>query len=347
LKRKLLTCALLLSLAGCQKQTQTPQAVEAQHALKTTADTNTYTLQISFFGLIAFAQQPNKVWALLVNADYASDPTEDQLPPGVFAELAANPATRADLLQHQFPPHRARIRFRNAHIVAGDVPDPTKGRSITGSDITFSNNVQGLSIDDLSSLSHSSKIAASRALSSTAAAAAAISTLDQLDPDVLAPTLDKKRLSARAQITAGKVQALPVTDCGKRTFSYKTAANGLLECPGKPEDAVQLAEQVVVTQEKVSGQTVISLGGDSITIEPQDPQQPVIVEVVNQIDEALDDPTAPLCDMPHQHLAAFRWFYRLLRPANQKATTNHFFPCVMAAPAGGAKCPQDLFGNGG
>ncbi len=346
MKQRLLTCALLLplTLAGCKQSdptvTPTPQKVT-----KEAADANnTYTLKIAFFGLIAFVQDADKVHALLVNADYGSDPTEEQLPPGVLSELPADPAARAAKLKGSFPPHRARIRFRNARIVAGDVPDPKKGRSIRGNDVTFSNNVQGISID-LASLSRSNKIVAARALS--AVETTGLSNLDQVDPDLLLNTLDTQRLSARALITAGTVVAKPITDCGDTAYSYKTAANGL-ECPGELTDAVKLAEEVVVTQENVIGQTVITIGSDSITIEPDGSGQPVVIEVVNQIDEALDAPDTPFCEMNHSHLTAFRWFYRLLKPSEQRAVANHFFfPCVKRAVAGGAKCPEVELGNGG
>jgi len=347
MKQRLLTCALLLplTLAGC-KQSDPKVTPPPPQVAKEAADANTYTLKIAFFGLIAFVQDADKVHALLVNADYGSDPTEEQLPPGVFSELPTDPGERADELKASYPPHRARIRFRNAHIVAGNVPDPRKGQSIWGKDVTFSNNVQGISVD-LSSLSRSRKIAATRGLS--AVEATGFSSLDQVDPDLLSTTLDTQRLSARALITAGTVVAKPITDCGgDTTYSFKTAANSFLECPGRPEDAVKLAEEVVVTQENVLGQTVIAIGSDSITIEPDDPQKPVVIEIVNQIDEALDDPDKSFCEMDHLHLTAFRWFYRLLMPSAQRASAaNHFFPCVQRGVAGGAKCPEVELGNGG
>lgn len=346
MRKQLFTCVLLLTLAGCCNQPYISKATTAVLAARVAADaTTTYKLQISFLGLIAFVQDNNKVWALLPNADYDADPTESQLPPGAFAELSSIPATRADQLMNNFPPHRARIRFRNARIVAGNVPDPVKGRSIKGSDVSFSNSAQGISID-FSSLSHSNKIAQARGMTTAAVATAGLSSLDQVDPNLLSVTLDQQRLSARALITAGTVKANPRQDCGNRVYSFKTTANGL-NCPGSLEQAVQLAEEVVVTQENVSGQTVITVGSDSITMEPDDPSQTVVVEVVNQIDEALDNPGALLCEMDNIHLEAFRWFYRLLRPSSQNATANHYFPCIKISSAGGAKCPQDLLGNGG
>jgi hypothetical protein len=348
--RKLLVFTLLLALTACRDR-ESSQDVE-RGAVDISAAQAPYSLRIVFRGLAAFAEEDTgKIWAFLVDADYEQDPRDanrlppaESLPPGVFDEINSG---ISDL--HNYPSHVSIIRLMNAEVISGPTPDPTHGLRIDGGDLTFENNLDIPSknktnfapLPNFCELSDANKIFAARP-ELDEQARLRIAALDVLDPELLALTgALNKRLSARARIGAGRLTAGPVyCPGGRKGYSFKLAARAPigLQCPGQPENAVRLAEEVQVEQENVTVPTVINLGptiGKSIAVRPINPDKPVIIEILNQTKEAIEGDQC----LEERHPQVFRWFYRLTRPQGQADTSSHLFPCEKVATHGDPKCP--------
>jgi hypothetical protein len=352
--RKLVVLTLLLAFTACrQKQSAQESQQGTLDAVKTQEEG--YTLRIVFRGLAAFAEEKDsgRVWAFLVDADYEKDPRDQQglppaesLPPGVLDEIRNG---ISDF--HNYPSHFSRLRLTNADVIAGPTPDPQFGLPIEGGDITFKNNPNPPPNDkpeiaplpNLCELSEASKIFAARPeLKEDEQVRQRIVALDLLDPQMLAISgaIDK-RLAARVRLETGKITAGPVyCKGGRKGYSFKIAAKAPigLQCPGVTENAVRLAEEVQVEQEKVKVPTVIDLGstiGASITIKPHNPDKPVVVEILNQTQVAIEGEQC----LEERHPQVFRWFYRLASPQAQLYIPIHLFPCEKTGTKGDPKCP--------
>jgi hypothetical protein len=341
-KLKHLSLALLLTLIACGGKETSPGGQKP--AIESASTSSPYKLQIVFRGLIAFAEDSGNVRVFLVNAEYdppssGSLPPDKSLPPGVVDEIKAG---ISDL--HDYPPHLPRIRLQNAEVLSGPVPDSKLGFPIAGADLTFKTSSTSSPVLKLSELSNADKIFAARPeLKAGEEQRLKIAKLDLLDLSLLNSPLDP-RLSARAVIESGTVTAGPVP-CpgGRKGFSFKTAEKPPLglTCPGKVEDAVNLAEEVRVEQANVTVPTVIDFGPSkkqSITIKPRDASSAVVIEVLNQTQEALEGDQCK----EERHPPVFRWFYRLLSADSQGDIGNHLFPCVKRDDKGDPKCPQKL-----
>jgi len=218
-------------------------------------------------------------------------------------------------------------------------------RSIKGSDIRFRSGLSGpVENPDIQQLSHASHLV--KALTSLDVAKALLKStpppIDQLDTAFLEGKLDR-HLAARALIEAGKVSAHPLAKCEDRFFSFETSET---ECPGFKRDSVRLAEQVDVTYSQLNQPFVIELrpdGSDSITLEPEDPNQPVTVEIQNDIDALRKNPNISACVMQkhYDHYNAYRWFYLLAPEAVRNDVEHHYRPCKKGH-FGPPKCPMRL-----
>jgi hypothetical protein len=345
MKRRLLIFVLLLLLVACGKKAEPPteSTPKAANAAAAPCD-GCYTLKIVFHGLMGFAHDPQegKFWAFLVKTVNDPDrPSPGDFPLGVLDDpRSKSPA----FLQSNFPQHFAKIRISDAEVTGCDTPEPGKGCDISGADITFSNGVTGLAVD-LAKMSDSSFIPKTRKIEETAQKD--LEKLDQLDPALIAPLQGKldPRLAVRVLISAGDVVANLFSCNGQpRTFSYNMPSEDPEVCTQKPENAVPLAEEVVVTQSNVETPTTIDLGplGKTITLKPKEGVKTVTVEIVNQTADANDaaDP-CQLIDPSHFHGAAFRWLYTLAQ--GNISFKNHFFPCLVQHSHGGDKCPPKEF----
>ncbi|HVT58222.1 MAG TPA: hypothetical protein VHR45_07465 [Thermoanaerobaculia bacterium] len=337
----LLCLVMLFVLFACNPQ-PTPPPQQALETAKPKA--SGYPLKIYFHGLITFGQDSGKIWAFLVKANYQPDPpdpakvTDGDLPPGMFQELQNVPlANRAVWLQNNVPPHFPYIRFKNA-IVTGDFQgDPEKGRPIPKADLQFITSATGLSTPKLDLLASANLIHTARSSLSLPT----LSTFDTFDRRLVSGSLDTY-LAARASIKAGDVTANLVNRCGPISYSFKLASES--GCPGVGEN---LAEEVEVDQQLQDKEKItIDLGtGEKLIVEPKDPTQTLVVEVVNQTQDLIDNPNAKWdCKVKqlHSHLPSFRWFYRLLNPASQAQTGQHYYPCHIIAPKGPPDCPDML-----
>jgi hypothetical protein len=302
-----------------------------------------FTLRITFSGLIAFAQDDDKrVWAFLPKADTVDKNNPETLPPGIVKELdAANTFN----LGKGLPRHRAWIRFRNASVTSGNAGDPKKGRPIAG-DVRFVTDLAGpVKKADLSKLADAPHVRqAFTSLNLPAAASAQLAELDELDPVFLDPPLDP-HLAARARVDAGVVFARTLDECpGLPRYSFDSGLGD--ECnKGTKQDAVHLAEEVVATQDGLTGKVTVEVDRESIALEPKDRSQPLVIEVLNDIDQAIDNPDLSPCtrDTLHEHPHVFRWFYRLSPGTVQQDTAEQFFPCLKVVNQGPPKCPQKAF----
>jgi hypothetical protein len=340
MKRAFLTLAALLAFLPCCRQSASAQAAPTSNIQ------DGYKLRIELTGLIGFAVDSGKLWAFLVNADHDPvHPIANRLPPGFLDEaksVAANSDALAAVLSQELPRHRAWIRFKDAKIA---VKDPQKsfvaetGRPIAGGDLRFKSGQAGPVSTDLAMASDAQQIV--KALKSEYRDEAArqqslarLTKLDELDLDLLKTPLDP-RLAARALIEAGSATAGQLS---KARFLYKRGLTST-GCKGKVDDAVPLAEQVAVVQSGLKGSVVIEIGpGDAIEVMPKDPAQtrPVVVQILNDIDEVIDHPEwTPehfLAQHTQQHTEphpqAFRWLYLLVPPAAQKDVAYHYFPCM-------------------
>ena len=344
---RLVTFAMLLSFAACQPQSssksqQDQEPVPAPSAAQVTP----FRLKIVFRGLIGFSQDSGKVWAFLVNAQY--DPATvgpDDLPPGVYHELGGDrnprPADWSDQLSARVPPHFASISFSNAKVSGCPTCDSShdQSRSIFGADLHLNADRQGLGSIDLMKLASVRSIIAAR--SELVVRLADLVSLDQLDAALAAPlpagsTSIDRRLAARLEIEVGcgdTVSANLVRDVAGSIARYSfNRPSELKGCRGETGNGQQLAEEVVVTQQRTTGPVTLNFGpNDAITIEPIDAAQDVVINVTNQ---------TRMVDMPHPQ--AHRWYYRLLDRAGQERIENHFFAC-RRGNEGPPDCPQYQF----
>jgi hypothetical protein len=311
--------------------------------------TGSFTLEINFSGLIGFAQDQGKVWAFLVKADEVDENAPDKLPPGIAQENSGGTLKLAD----ELPRHRAWIRFKNAKVTSGSAGDPKKGRPIAG-DLSFDTGGQGLGAVDLTVLADASHVRQTLKSVPTTPASSRVAEIDELDPVLVEPALDS-RLVARARVEAGTVIARKLDECN-RLPRYSFATGLTDQCPGAKNDAVFLGEEVVATQTGLSGPVTVNIdrggaGRESIVLEPTDRNKALTIEVLNDVDIAIDNPDLSPCLMrilenfhhPHEHPLVFRWYYRLSPPAVQTRTAEHFFPCEKVVSFGPPKCPQKLF----
>jgi hypothetical protein len=285
-----------------------------------------YKLTMKYDGLIGVARGADKIWAFLVNANYDPNTVEEEnLPPGMYQELGQGKRPTLDALM-KVPPHYARIRFTNAEVKNCARCERVNGKwevPLQGDNVTL-NTPRGLGNINLDGVANYELIAKSR--KDKEPLPEGLLKFDTIDLALLsAPPLDK-RLAGRVMIEAGAVLA-KLTPCGNPPqYTFKLEKEG--GCPGVK---VSLAEELVVTQEKVKN-LVITVGAMNISVAPTGPE--VIIEVLNQTKEMLATP----CYSEH-HLLAARWFYRLLNKDGQKRTDKHYRPCVKG-DEGPPDCPQ-------
>ncbi len=326
----LLALCPLLACKGQEERLSTAAPAAATEAVAP------FNLEIDFYGLTAFVDEGSDVKALLVDADYdPANPAVGDLPPGVKPPPGV---PVKDWLELHFPPHRARLRFHNAKVVSGPSGFDVSADFVLpkNSEARFVTSATGPPTTNLGTLATATQVISARAVKPTGQAA--IQALDELDPTL---TATDPRLSATVLIDQGEVTARPTPECGQRKFTFRLPSE-LMGVPGAAANDVELAEEVIVKQAGLTGQVEVDLGAAAgpLVVGPADSSQPLVIQVLNQTDEALAEPYQPGGSCGHDtHFETFRWFYSLAPSAARTSNPPYYFPALRTGEFGGDKCP--------
>ncbi len=338
--KRLFFLTYLVPLLACGGPTDRTSGSETAAAVSATTTLAPYKLEVTFDGLIAFAQKEvdgnPAVWALLVDADYDPnvEPTDDEVPPCAKIEV-----TPEEIPEH-FPPHVAGLRIRNAEVELNGVPigGVVPLFFIDGLDLSFDTGTKNPTIDLKPLVSR--KIFAD-VFSQNPDAFKKHDTINPLYLKDFATAQAQGHLAARVLINFGKTVVAEPFKCGGKSRPYGMIAKVSDTCQGNSQT---LGESVKVSQPDLTAPITITLDGKrKLTVKPLASATSVKVEVLNILPHALADFNYDDCKHPeHIHPAAFRWFYYLLKDQpTPNDCSEHFFPCDAGdGTGGGTKCPQ-------
>ena len=318
---------LSLSLTSCQRNAAGPSAIAEKK------DVNTYKLDLEMYGLIAFVEESDGVWALLPKTQYdPMNPQEADLPPFVLAKLRARHLSSEqirDELLANFPTHVATLQLTNATVTQGSTvtqdPPPIL---LAGKDVRFlgiSAPFEKPALDLLADTQHVLKTMDDRqGFQLNTEQRRILPRLDAVDRSLLNTNLDS-RLTARARLDFGRLVAQVDSDRRNKVFTFRFPIQPA-GCTHGP--AIPLGEEVVASVEGLQSGFRIRLdsSGNELLVEPTDRGHPLIVRILYRDPQHRDD-----------HPEAFRWFHRLSADTLGSGDL-HFRPCQQP-PFGGNKCP--------
>lgn len=268
----------------------------------------TFTLKVTFEGLVGYVNTSDWVWALLPKAQ--GDTMPIQYHPNELRE---------------YPEHYAFLKVNGENIqdyeIAGEIYIPIAGKEIwitdqqsTGSGIPPGQFEQPNT------------------------------DVDRLNPDVL--TKNHPNLTTRVRLPRIDDWIIDVHEYQstsiKKFVTVKPELDGsYCKAPpfvptgnGKPRvQAVTWQKHNLTDEIKL---TIRTLGGfelKPLVLVPVTGQNTIQISIVNKMWQALYDP-----DHPANHWPSYRWFYNL--SADPKTCIDHYYP---QGDAGGNRCPQKLY----
>lgn len=382
----------MLAAQACRRQSGTS---DARHAAKPegaqldTAKVNlqSYDLDVIFDGLVAYvpigvdaSQNADRVWALLVDANYPSKSNfsdyqglSDEFPPCAYNEVDQfGGADKLKDLTTWYPAHETRLRIRNADVVA---VAPFKFDNTNAAGLEVGEPIAGMEVVIRTSSTSSGgtlKLANFDDLGSDAKVHKARNdpnhpSYDKLASRILQQPWDPKsspELAARVLLDhknlLNATMTANVLGCKKDLHEFGYTAEISSSACNNPTDAnpsVQLAEDVVLSEKRLQQPFEIIINGGILKVAPSTPGEKVTVEILNLPLHHLSAPDDSYTKAADEracnghtsgHYTSYRWFYRLsaaqLGPSAECAPL-HVRPCEPTSPfdwAGGRKCPQRL-----
>jgi hypothetical protein len=335
-------CGAILALLSCQ-----PAPHRVQESREATPTASTYNLEVEFEGLIGFAPSKDSngkpvLWALFPDAEFPppykdSDvlALKDKAPPCATQEEPK----AADFL-NAYPPHLAAMRIRNAVLSINGTPVTTSILLIKGRDVRLATGTPLASIGSLPRLVSAEELAPIKG-----GQPADYPNFDKVKPGLLddkySALTGNPALAARVLINFGDTISEQQMKCNGTPVLH-----GLTQPTGACEGSASFAESVTVVQGGLKDPVSITLAPSKDTYEvgPDGSGQPVKIEFVNFMADAIADPNFDHCTQIHRHPKSFRWYYRLLNtPTTKGDCSDNYYPCDPPpgrGTAGGTKCPQ-------
>jgi hypothetical protein len=299
--------AASMSLACTKKE----EASDASPAAAATATPRpTYTLKVTFEGLVGYLNQRDKVWALLPKAG------PDTMPSGF------DPNKLDD-----YPQHYAFLKVDGANVkdfeVPGDVHIPIDGKAIEIS-VGSGTGSSGIPPDKFRQPQSD--------------------PVDQLDSAAL--TSPHKYLAARVKLPLIDVNDWVIDETeDNQTPKFvnvtPTQATGYCKAPAFTNPTEPRVQAVTWQMKNLTGDVTLNLSTLSgvavppLVLTPTNGQNTIQVWIVNKEWQALYDPSY----VAH-HWPAYRWFYNLSNASVQSDCTKHYYP---QGQLGGNRCPQKLY----
>lgn len=315
-----------------------------------------FHVEVQFDGLIAWVDGGNPLarYALLVDAE-PPNTSSDDFPRCAWEETSGNLQT----LEGLYPPHYAHVRFLNAAVDKHNgtsfvaLTDPVKGESLKGMEILLQGGAD-LPARDVAPAVRKALIESMRPQSSPPSENFKVAN-GMLTVDV--PTLGF--LAARVSMRGGAMmtsrnpcrELYPQYDQRLYSFVLSQEVN-TYDCEN--ESGTSLVEETTWTTSVDGGEEYFYIRqGDPSSpshlyrIKPIIPRQPAVIQILNSVKDAIDNPGYDGC-LYGGHLDAFRWFYRLTKESTtaacsdlgEEGSTFQYFPCETRGGAGGTKCPQ-------
>lgn len=306
---------LLLAMGmACAKPEEKDTHDMSHPGVATDTPTTTYTLKVTFEGLVGYVETGSNVWALLPKADPAFQP-----PP--FADTSNS---------NDYPRHYAVLMVPRKNVRDPKLPHDLYQIPIDGYDIELPVSAgTGPGLD-------------STQFHQTASDGVTDATVDELKAGMLdASPAQPNLLAARMKLpkTGFLAQVGGVYDF-QISYPGQQGSGGFCNNPSVPNSnpIKKRVESVTWTSSSLSATVTLTLrpfsgAPTTLVLEPASGENTVEIKVVNQVARAFMDP-----NHSGGHWVAYRWFYNLSSSGTD--CTKHYYP---RGVFGGNRCPQKLY----